>query len=228
MPPAPALAEIAADPTPAATPAFDILAAAATRDGDTVTFRMRLAGAAGAEMPAPTGALAGAPVWSYVWPTTLDPAAVGFPGGTGILALAATSHPDFDDTPLQDETGDGDPANDGGPWHSHWVVLTPTPECGEGALAVRDIPEGETPALPATWPGLPLFLDSPGFAPEIAGDAIAVTVDVPGLGAVAAGAGHDGVTAALRVNADLHAPLLCVTQVFDVASGDLSLPGRID
>ncbi len=34
-----------------------------------------------------------------------------------------------------------------------------------------------------------------------------------------------GVTAALRVNANIHAPLLCVTDVFDVASGDLSLPG---
>ena len=40
------------------------------------------------------------------------------------------------------------------------------------------------------------------------------------------GASYDGVTAGLRVNADLHAPLLCVVDVFDVASGDLSLPGR--
>ena len=32
--------------------------------------------------------------------------------------------------------------------------------------------------------------------------------------------------AALRVNASVHDPLLCVTNVFDVASGDLSLPGE--
>lgn len=35
---------------------------------------------------------------------------------------------------------------------------------------------------------------------------------------------YDGVTAALQVNADLHNPLLCVSSVWDVASGDLSLP----
>ena len=43
----------------------------------------------------------------------------------------------------------------------------------------------------------------------------------------AIGASYDGFTSALRVNADLHAPLLCVEDVFDVASGDLSLPGVI-
>jgi hypothetical protein len=222
----PASAEISATASDGISPAFDILSATAHRDGAQVTFRMGLAGAAGADRPTATGGLPGAPVWSYVWPTTLDPAAVGFEGGTGILALAATSHPDFDDTPLQDETGDGDPRNDGAPWHSHWVVLTPTPDCGEGALAVRDIPDGATPKLPATWPGLPLFIDSPGFAPALAGQEISVTVDLPGV--ETEGVGYDGVTAALRVNASLHAPLLCVTDVFDVASGDLSLPGRID
>lgn len=41
-------------------------------------------------------------------------------------------------------------------------------------------------------------------------------------------AGFDGVTAGLRVNASAHAPLLCVADVFDVASGDLSLPGRVN
>lgn len=41
-------------------------------------------------------------------------------------------------------------------------------------------------------------------------------------------ASFDGVTAGLRVNANVHAPLLCVTDVFDVASGDLSLPGRVN
>jgi hypothetical protein len=134
--------------------AFDILAAYAHRDGRIVTFRMTTNGIAGAEQPEPTGALGGAKVFSYVWPTSLDPAVVGFKGGTGILALAATSHPDFDDTPLFDENNDGDQANDGLLWHSHWVVLTPTEACGPGALGVSDIAEGATPALPATWPGL--------------------------------------------------------------------------
>jgi len=47
------------------------------------------------------------------------------------------------------------------------------------------------------------------------------------IGAVDA-AGFDGVTAALRVNASVHDPLLCVVDVFKVASGDLSRPGRVN
>lgn len=214
--------------TDAAKPAaFDILAAHAHRSGRSVTFHMTTAGHAGTEKPAAKGGLAGAPVWSYVWPTSLDPATVGFEGKTGILALAATSHPDFDDTPLFDENGDGDLANDGADWHSHWVVLTPNEACGQGALSVRDIGETETPKLPATWPGLPLFIDSPGFTPVFDGPEISITVAF-GDADPATGASFDGVTAALMVNADIHAPLLCVTDVFDIASGDLSLPGAID
>ena len=205
---------------------FDILGAHAHRKGNVVTFHMTIAGVAGADKPAPNGALGGAPVWSYVWPTSLDPSAVGFEGGTGILAMAATSHPDFDDTPLFDENNDGDPANDGLLWHSHWVVLTPTEECGQGALAVRDIPEGTNPQMPATWPGFPIFLDSPGFTPAFDGPEIKINVGFASDVDLAA-VSYDGVTSALRVNANIHAPLLCVTDVFDIASGDLSLPGKI-
>lgn len=205
---------------------FDILAAHVHLDGALATFHMTTESAAGSHTPDPVGALAGAPVLAYVWPTSLDPAVVGFEAGTGILALAATSHPDFDDTPLFDENGDGDLANDGIVWHSHWVVLVPDEGCGEGALGVRDIAEGESPALPATWPGLPIFIDSPGYSPVFNGDEVIVRVPFASS-QVPVNAGYDGVTAALRVNANIHAPLLCVTDVFDVASGDLSLPGRI-
>lgn len=206
--------------------AFDILAAHAHRSGRTLTFHMTTNGLAGGEVPDAKGELAGAPVWSYVWPTSLDPKTVGFEAGSGILALAATSHPDFDDTPLYDEDGDGDLGNDGARWHSHWVVLVPTDACGEGALAVRDIPDGETPKLPATWPGLPLFIDSPGFTPVFDGPEISLTIALSDPEA-AANANYDGVTAALRVSEHVHAPLLCVTDVFDAASGDLSLPGTV-
>lgn len=216
--------EVTAPASETAPPAFDILRATAKADHDLVTFSMTVAEEAGSRLPEATGALAGAAVWSYVWPTSLDPKTVGFEEKSGILALAATSHPDFDDTPAADESGDGNPDNDGALWHSHWVVLVPNADCGPNALSVRDIPEGSTPALPATWPGLPLFIDSPEPRPERNGDGISVTVSLPG----ASGATFDGVTAALRVNADVHAPLLCVTNVFDVASGDLSLPGSID
>lgn len=206
---------------------FDIVAAHVHRAGRTVSFHMTVAGEAGSETPDAAGQLGGAPVLSYVWPTSLDPATVGFEGGTGILALAATSHPDFDDTPLYDEDGDGDLTNDGARWHSHWVVLTPTEGCGDGALGVRDIPEGQTPRLPASWPGLPIFIDSPGYTPIFDGPEVTINVGIADASAFD-GASYDGVTSALRVNADVHAPLLCVTDIFDIASGDLSLPGRVE
>lgn len=210
----------------AITASFDILAAHVHRTGRTVTFHMTTNGTAGADRPSPAGELAGAPVYAYVWPTSLDPSNVGFEAGTGILALAATSHPDFDDTPLFDEDGDGNPANDGDRWHSHWVVLTPTEACGPGALGVRDIPEGQSPAMPATWPGLPIFIDSPGYTPLFDGPEIKLTVPMA-ASVTGKGLSYDGVTSALRVNANIHAPLLCVTDVFDIASGDLSLPGKV-
>ena len=206
--------------------AFDILAAHVHQKGRMVTFHMTTNGVAGSKTPTPHGDLAGAPVLSYVWPTSLDPAAVGFEGGTGILALAATSHPDFDDTPLYDENRDGDVGNDGDDWHSHWVVLVPNEDCGPGALAVRDIPAGQEPKMPATWPGLPIFIDSPGFTPLFDGPEIRINVAFANP-TIVAGASYDGVTSALRVHQQIHAPLLCVVDVFDVASGDLSLPGKI-
>jgi hypothetical protein len=219
-----AQAEITSSADASKLASFDILSAEVTRRDKTLTFRMTTGGTAGTDTPAPTGALAGAVVHAYVWPTSLDPSAIGFEGSSGILALVATSHPDFDDTPLYDEDGDGDPANDGLVWHSHWVVLTKSEDCGPAALSVRDIPEGTKPQLPKTWPGLPLFIDSPEPRPAFDGPVVSLTIDVEG----AEGASFDGVTSALRVNANLHAPLLCVTDVFDIASGDLSLPGKID
>lgn len=205
---------------------FDILAAHVHRDGDNVVFHMTTAGTAGAEKPQAVGSLESAPVFAYVWPTSLDPSAVGFEAETGILALAATSHPDFDDTPLYDESNDGDSGNDGDLWHSHWVVLTPNEACGPGALAVRDIEDGTSPKLPLTWPGLPIFIDSPGYTPTFDGEEVRVTVPFSGDVDIT-GTKYDGVTSALKVNANIHAPLLCVMDVFDVASGNLSLPGEV-
>lgn len=225
LPVLPATAAPVASPEKPETAApYDILAAEVSRTETGLRFRMQTLGEAGSVSPEKAGKLEGAAVHAYVWPLSLDPEAAGFEAGSGILALAATRHPDFDDTPLYDEDGDGDLVNDGDKWHSHWVVLRPDEACGAGALAVRDIPEGETPKLPKTWPGLPLYIDSPGFVPALGGDAIAVDVEITGT----EGVKFDGVTAALRVNANLHAPLLCVTDVFDVASGDLSLPGAAE
>lgn len=208
------------------TASFDILAAHAHREGRSVTFHMTTNGKAGSDKPKAIGQLGGSSVYGYVWPTTLDPSVVGFDGKSGILALAATSHPDFDDTPLYDENNDGNLTNDGSLWHSHWVVLAPTKSCGEGALAVKDIPKGTTPKLPVTWPGLPILIDSPGYTPQFSGAEIKVTAPFSDA-ETAASVKYDGVTAGMRVNENIHAPLLCVTNVFDIASGNLSLPGVI-
>ena len=201
--------------------AFDITEAGATTDGRLTTFAMELAGTAGSKKPKPIGQLAGAKVESYVWPTSLDPSVVGFDKESGILSLAITAHPDFDDTPLYDENGDGDPANDGADWHSHWVVLVEDTACGAG-LKVRDVSPG-VDLLPATAPYLPIALDSPGMSPFLDGKTARITVPL----SAAKNASFDAVTAELMVNEMTEAPLLCVTGVHDVASGDLSLPGRV-
>ncbi|MCW5579434.1 MAG: hypothetical protein KIS89_12375 [Dokdonella sp.] len=206
---------------------FDIVHTRISTAGNLAIFHMAVSGKAGASRPAKSGQLAGSSVFSYVWPTSLDPAVVGFEAKAGILAFAVTAHPDFDDTPLFDENGDGKPDNDGGVWHSHWVVLQADAACGADALKVVDIPAGAKPRLPKTWPGLPILIDSPGWAPTFRGASVEVRVPFDDIGIVQAGR-FDGVTAALRVNASVHNPLLCVVDVFKVASGDLSLPAAVN
>jgi len=205
---------------------FDIVHTRITTEGNLAVFHMAVSGKAGASRPTPSGKLAGSDVFSYVWPTSLDSSVVGFEPKAGILAFAVTSHPDFDDTPLFDENGDGRLDNDGDLWHSHWVVLQPDPACGADALKVVDIPEGTKPRLPKTWPGLPILIDSPGWTPTFNQETVEVRVPFDDIGVVTAST-FDGVTAALRVNASVHNPLLCVVDVFKVASGDLSLPGKV-
>lgn len=206
---------------------FDIVHTRISTEGNVAIFHMAVSGKAGAVRPTKSGKLAGSSVFSYVWPTSLDSSVVGFEPKAGILAFAVTSHADFDDTPLFDENGDGKRDNDGNLWHSHWVVLQPDPACGPDALKVVDIPEGAKPRVPKTWPGLPILIDSPGWTPTFSKETVEVRVPFDDIGAVEAGS-FDGVTAALRVNASVHNPLLCVVDVFKVASGDLSLPGRVN
>lgn len=204
-----------------AKPAFDIVKTDITVDtaNNWLIFSMQVSGKAGSVKPTATGKFAGSRVFSYVWPTNIDPAEVGFDAGAGLLALAVTAHPDFDDVPLFDIKG--------ADWHSHWVVLVPDAVCGKDALKVKDIPAGTKPRLPKTWPGVPILIDSPGYPPKFSGGTVSIRVPFGDVSTLA-GAAFDGVTAGLQVNASAHQPLLCVANVFDVASGDLSLPGRID
>ncbi|MFC3712573.1 hypothetical protein ACFOMD_08330 [Sphingoaurantiacus capsulatus] len=197
---------------------FDIIRTEVKSDGADVLFKVQVRGKAGALRPKATGQFAGSAVYSYVWPTTIDSAAVGFDAAQGILALAVTFHPDFDDAAYG--------AVNRHVWHPHWVVLGPDDACGKGALKVKDIPEGAKPKLPPTWPNVPLLIDSPTYPTTLETDIVEVRVPASVIGATA-GIRFDGVTSALKVNANLHAPLLCIADVFDVASGDLSLPGII-
>ncbi|TWV94354.1 hypothetical protein FEF09_25805, partial [Chitinophaga pinensis] len=82
-------------------------------------FEIIVKGQAGKSTSKPAGKMNGAPVDGYVFPTTLSPEDVGFSKTAGILALALTAHPDFDDTPLWDEDGDGNYSNDKIVWHPH-------------------------------------------------------------------------------------------------------------
>lgn len=196
---------------------FDILQAKAETDGNKVTFIMTTRGTAGAEKPKKAGKFAGSQVYAYVWPTKVDPEAVGFDKGAGILAAAVTVHPDFNDEPLFE--------NNGANWHFHWVVLTKDPACGPAGLKVKDIEAGSKPKLPKTWPGAPILIDSPGYKPNFKANTVKVTVPFDSAD-VAYSVAFDGITSALKVNGDLHAPLLCVSDVFKIGSGDLSLPGK--
>jgi hypothetical protein len=193
---------------------------------DALIFEQELAGDAGGIQPQAAGQLDGAPVLGYVFPTTLSPTAVGFGDVDGTLALAATAHPDFDDTPLFDEDGDGDYDDDGRIWHAHWVVLGKD-ERTPGGLSVVEFEEGDDASLPPTSPGMSIYLDSPGFGIATDGDTLRVTVPAYRVRDETSFR-FDAVTAYMEVNtSDDSRPMLGVYEVYDVASGDLSLPYQV-
>ncbi|GJM27709.1 MAG: hypothetical protein DHS20C17_03440 [Cyclobacteriaceae bacterium] len=181
-------------------------------------------GSAGKTTPAKVGQLDGAPVLGYVFPTSLKPTDVGFNQTDGIVALALTSHPDFDDTPLWDENSDQIFDNDGVIWHPHWVILHEDKRVA-GGLSVKQFKKAdETVVLPPTNPGMPMYMDSPGYPVITKSNTIKVIVPDYRMNNQA-DFNYDGVTAFMKVNtSDDNAPMLGVYEVFSVASGDLSLP----
>jgi hypothetical protein len=196
---------------------FDIVETKVSTQNGEAIFHTRVRADAGKETPKAVGKFEGSDVYAYVWPTSLNSSDVGFDKDQGIVALAATFHPDFDDAAKGAKNRDR--------WHAHWVVLNEDKACA-GGLKVKDIPADTKPKLPENWPGAPILIDSPEYKTELATDVVEVRVPLEKIGALAT-ASFDGVTAGLRVNADLHAPLLCVQNVFKVASGNLSLPGKV-
>lgn len=193
-------------------------------DLDALVWEITVAGSAGATTPIPKGKMDGAPVLGYVFPTSLKSTDVGFSETEGIVALALTSHPDFDDTPLWDENNDGIYSNDGIKWHPHWVVLVEDKRV-EGGLAVKEFKkEDSSVTLPPTNPGMPMFMDSPGYGVKT--DANTIKVIVPAYRVRnKTNFMYDGVAAYMQVNTEnKNKPMLGVYKVYSVASGNLSLP----
>jgi len=194
------------------------------KDLEILVFEMEVKGEAGATTPEPAGQLHGAPVLGYVFPTNLSPTAVGFNDTDGILAFAITSHPDFDDTPLWDENNDRNYENDGKIFHTHWVVLVEDDRVG-GGMSVKEFKkEDKSVVLPPTNAGMPMYLDSPGFSVVVQSKTLKVVVPAQRVNHQNS-FNYDGVSAYMEVNTnDDSRPMLGVYSVFDVLSGDLSLP----
>lgn len=184
-------------------------------------------GTAGKTTPTKAGQLDGAPVLGYVFPTSLKPTDVGFNQTDGIVALALTSHPDFDDTPLWDENSDQIFDNDGIIWHPHWVILHEDKRV-DGGLSVKQFKKAdETVVLPPTNPGMPMYMDSPGYPVTTNKNTIKVVVPDYRMNN-RTDFSYDGVTAFMKVNtSNENLPMLGVYEVFSVASGDLSLPYKV-
>jgi len=188
-------------------------------DLDVLVFEQRLAGPPGEIVPE----LDGAPVLGYVFPTTRSPALAGFGEVEGILALAATSHPDFDDTPLWDEGMTGRYDDDGAVWHAHWVVLSED-ERVPGGLSVVEFDDSGEVMLPPTNPGMDMYLDSPGFNIVVSENVLRLVVPAFRIRDEKSFR-YDAVTAYMQVNtSDDSRPMLGVYKVYDIASDDLSLP----
>jgi hypothetical protein len=193
-------------------------------------FVIEVEGTAGKTTPKPAGKLNGAPVLGYVFPTTLKSEDVGFNKTEGIVALALTAHPDFDDSPLWDENGDGIYNNDGIVWHPHWVVLVKD-ERVKGGLSVKEFDKNDKQIkLPTTAPDMPMYMDSPGFPVTTEGNEIRVIVPAYRI-SNKINFNFDAVACYMEVSAsgdehsgDMKMPMLGVYNVYSVLSKNLSLP----
>ncbi|OUS02001.1 hypothetical protein A9Q86_04945 [Flavobacteriales bacterium 33_180_T64] len=190
-------------------------------------WEITVEGKAGKTTPIKVGQLDGAPVLGYVFPTSLKPTDVGFNQTKGIVALALTSHPDFDDTPLWDENSDTVFDNDGVVWHPHWVVLHEDKRV-KGGLSVKQFKKmDQTVILPPTNPGMPMYMDSPGYPVTTSNTTIKVVVPDYRINNKT-NFNYDGVAVFMKVNTSKdNLPMLGVYDVFSIASGNLSLPYKV-
>jgi len=194
---------------------------------DLLVFEIATKGQAGKTVPNARGELNGAPVLGYVFPTSLTSEDVGFGKIDGVVALAITAHPDFDDTPLWDENNDGNYQNDGVTWHTHWVILGPDKRVKGGLAVIEFKKEGKAVVLPPTNPGMNMYMDSPGYSVVPKGKNLKVLVPAQRIDNKKE-FNYDAVSAYMEVNTtDENRPLLGVYEVYDVLSGDLSLPYKV-
>jgi len=202
-----ALADAITSPvSQALDPSFDIRSTEVLADGDSLRFRMTVRGNAGASLPP----RAAGEIYAYIWPTSADAAAVGFPRGQGPLALALVSHPDHV------ETMGG--VSYSAQWHPHWVVLEHSKGCGPYGLKVMD-------AVPGAPGPLPQLSRLAAFPASVNGPAVEVRIPARLLGDPAR-LRFDGMTASLVMAGADPAPVMCV-RPFDVASGRLTLQGTV-
>ena len=187
---------------------------------DSLIFSVYSKGNVATKTVAPLGQVNGAPVLGYVFPTTIAPKNVGFKNVTdATLALAVTTHPDFDDTPLWDENNNSNYQDDGLVYHTHWVALVKD----DNSSAGLSVPSSFNPQdLPPTAP-MAMYLDSPNFHAFAQGNLLRIIVPAQRVNGVI-DFNYDSVTAGMNVDLSGAGPVLRVNQVFDVLSGNLTLP----
>ncbi|MFT5705282.1 MAG: hypothetical protein ACI8SK_001237 [Shewanella sp.] len=187
---------------------------------ESLIFTMQTMGDAATKTVTALGQVDGAPVLGYVFPTTISPEKVGFKNISGAtLALAVTTHPDFDDTPLWDENGNSNYQDDGIVYHTHWVALVADDNSGAGLSVPSSF---DVSNLPPTAP-MSMYLDSPNFHAFAQDDTLRIIVPVQRVDGVTE-FNFDGVTASMNVDLSGDGPVLRVNTVHDILSGDLSLP----
>ena len=190
---------------------------------DSLIFSMNTVGSAATKTVAPLAntenGVNGATVLGYVFPTTIPTKNVGFKNINGAtLALAVTTHPDFDDTPLWDENENNNFNDDGIVYHTHWVALVED----ENSAAGLSVPSATKDNLPPTAP-MNMYIDSPNFHAYAQDKVLRIIVPVNRTGNMTQ-FNFDGVTATMNVDTTSGSPVLRVNEVHDVLSGNLSLP----
>ena len=125
---------------------------------------------------------------------------------------------------MWDENNDGNYLNDGAIWHSHWVILKEDSRVVGGLSVIQFEANDETVILPPTNPGMPMYMDSPGFPVLQKGKTLKTVIPAYRMNHQK-DFNFDAVTAYMQVNgSDPNLPMLGVYAVYSIASGDLSLP----